>query len=302
MPNITSVKATINGTEYTLTLNSTTGKYEAVITAPSKSSYTNSGHYYGVALTAVDNAGNSTTIDETNAVFGSDLQLVVKEKVAPTITIVSPSTGSTLTTNTPAIIVDVTDDDSGVDSSSFLLKIGDTSITASACTVTDITNGKRFTYTPTAALADGACTITASASDYDGNAGAAATATITIDTTPPTLVLNSPTDKTFQNTYAVTVAGTTNDATSSPVTITIKLNGTDAGTVTVNSDGFFSKALTLAEGTNTIVVTATDTAGKYSTITRTVNVNTVAPVFTSVTISPNPVDAGATYTIAVEIE
>lgn len=49
MPNISTVKAKINGQDYDLTLNATTGKYEAVITAPTKSSYTiNDGHYYDV--------------------------------------------------------------------------------------------------------------------------------------------------------------------------------------------------------------------------------------------------------------
>ena len=43
---VKTVQAIINGVTTTLTLNSSTGKYEATITAPSKSSYTiNDGHY-----------------------------------------------------------------------------------------------------------------------------------------------------------------------------------------------------------------------------------------------------------------
>ena len=42
---VKTVQATINGQTYTLTLNSSTGKYEATVTAPSKSSYNQSGHY-----------------------------------------------------------------------------------------------------------------------------------------------------------------------------------------------------------------------------------------------------------------
>ena len=46
---VKTVQAIINGVTTTLTLNSSTGKYEATITAPSKSSYTiNDGHYYPV--------------------------------------------------------------------------------------------------------------------------------------------------------------------------------------------------------------------------------------------------------------
>ena len=84
---VKTVYATINGQVYNLTLNSSTGKYEATITAPSKSSYNQSGHYYGVSVKATDDAGNVTTKDAADATLGSSLRLQVKEKVAPVITI-----------------------------------------------------------------------------------------------------------------------------------------------------------------------------------------------------------------------
>ena len=84
--------------------------------------------------------------------------------------------------------------------------------------------------------------------------------------------------------------------------IKITLNGADQGDVTVGAGGTFSKAVTLAEGANTIVITATDAAGKVSTVTRSVTLDTSVPVIKSATITPNPVDAGATMVIAVEIE
>ena len=43
---VKQVKAVINGVTTVLTLNSSTGKYEATITAPAKSSYKQTGHYY----------------------------------------------------------------------------------------------------------------------------------------------------------------------------------------------------------------------------------------------------------------
>ena len=91
--------------------------------------------------------------------------------------------------------------------------------------------------------------------------------------------------------------------TSKPVSISVKLNGKDCGTVEVGSNGSFSKTIALdQQGGNTIVVTATDKAGKVTSITRTVTYNTTAPVIKSVSISPNPVSAGNLYTISVEIE
>ena len=219
---VKTVQATINGQTYTLTLNSSTGKYEATVTAPSKSSYNQSGHYYGVTVKATDEAGNTITKDATDSTLGSSLQLKVKEKVAPVIAIVSPTSGSYSTNNKPVITWKVTDTDSGVNPST----IG-----------------------------------------------------ITLD------------------------SGTkvTGDATSSPVTVTVKLNSGAAEAVTVGSDGSFSKALTLAVGTNTITVVATDGAGKTTTITRTVTLDTTAPVIKSVTLTPNPVDAGKTFIISVEV-
>ena len=111
---VKTVQATINGQTYTLTLNSTSGKYEATVTAPSKSSYNQSGHYYGVTVKATDVAGNITTKDAADATLGKSLRLQVKKKVAPIIAITAPTVGTYLTNNKPTITWKVTDADSGV--------------------------------------------------------------------------------------------------------------------------------------------------------------------------------------------
>ena len=299
---VKTVQATINGQTYTLTLNSSTGKYEATVTAPSKSSYNQSGHYYGVTVKATDEAGNTITKDATDSTLGSSLQLKVKEKVAPVIAIVSPTSGSYSTNNKPVITWKVTDTDSGVNPSTIGITLDSgTKVTGDAITKTAITGGYQCTYTPTTALSDGSHTIKLDASDYDGNAAATSSTSFKVDTVPPVLTLSSPTDKLITNQTACTVKGTTNDATSSPVTVTVKLNSGAAEAVTVGSDGSFSKALTLAVGTNTITVVATDGAGKTTTITRTVTLDKTAPVIKSVTLTPNPVDAGKTFIISVEV-
>ena len=79
---VKQVKAVINGVTTVLTLNSSTGKYEATITAPAKSSYKQTGHYYPVSVTAEDLAGNTTTVNDSHSTLGSKLRLTVKEKVA----------------------------------------------------------------------------------------------------------------------------------------------------------------------------------------------------------------------------
>ena len=293
---VKSVKATINGQEYTLTLNSSTGKYEATVTAPSKSSFTKSGGYYPVSITAEDDAGNTSTVDSSDATLGTSLRLVVKEKVAPVITVTYPTESAYIISNKPTIKWKVTDDDSGVNAETISIKIDGNSAITSGITKTAVTGGYECQYTPTSALADGSHTVLFNASDNDGNAAVQKSVTFTVDTVAPILTINSPANNSITNTAACTVSGTTNDATSSPVTVTV--NGEN---VTVGSDGSFSKVITLTEGDNTITVVATDAAGKSTTVTRTVTLDTGAPSFVSVTITPNPVDAGNTYVIAVSV-
>lgn len=299
---VKTVQAIINGQTINLTYNSGTGKYEATVTAPSTSSYNNNeGHYFPVTIKAVDDAGNITTKDDTDAVLGASLRLRVKEKVAPVITITAPTASALLSNNRPVIKWKVTDNDSGVDPDTIGITIDSGSKITSGITKTAVSGGYECTYTPAAALSDGSHTVKVDASDNDGNAAAQKSITFKVDTVPPTLSVTSPADGLVTNAAACTVSGTTNDATSSPVTVTVKLNSGAAEAVTVNADGSFSKALTLAAGTNTITVVATDGAGKATTVTRTVTLDTGAPVIHSVTIIQNPVEAGKPCVISVEV-
>ena len=52
-------------------------------------------------------------------------------------------------------------------------------------------------------------------------------------------------------------------------------------------------------GVGTVV--ATDKAGKTTTVTRKVTLDTGAPVFEKVTLTPNPVDCGKTFVISVKV-
>ncbi|MDO7787114.1 Ig-like domain-containing protein [Desulforamulus aquiferis] len=304
---VNTVRVLINGAWVTLTKNQSTGKYEGTVAAPNVTSWNvNVGHYYPVTVEATDLAGNVTTADDTHATLGGMLKLTVKEVTKPTISITAPAASAFLSTNTPAISLQLRDEanGSGVKISSLQLKIdGGAAIgnTAAGMSVTAVSGGYNCTYTPQIPLSDGSHTITVTVQDNDGNTSTTASRTFTVDTVPPSLNITSPADNIWQNTTSLVVSGSTNDATSSPVTVTIKLNDTDQGAVTVEANGNFSKALTLVEGTNTIVVIATDRAGKSSSVTRTVNVDMTAPVVTNVTITPNPVNVGQSYTITVEV-
>lgn len=296
---IKTVQATIKGQVYTLTLNDGSGKYEATITAPDKSSYNNNaGHYYPVSITATDQAGNSVTIDDTDSTLGNSLKLKVKEKVKPVISNLVPSNGSYLATSAPEITATLTDDDSGIAISTLVLKIDEQTINNTNITKNTTTGGYNISYTPTTALNDGSHTVTVQISDNDGNVSDTASTTFSVMTTAPTLEITAPVDGLNTNKSALTVTGTTN----ADAKVRITLNGTDVGTVTVDSNGTFSKGITFnTEGENVIVITSTNLAGVDSSVTRKVIYDTTAPSITAATITPNPVDAGNTYVISLSI-
>lgn len=297
---IQQVRAKVNGTWHTLTYDSASGAYKASITAPGATSYHQSGGYYNVEVEATNTAGTKGTASGATL---NGLRLVVKEKVAPVITILSPSSGAYVANSKQPVVFTVVDESggSGVDLSTLAVKQDGAAAASNTISTTAITNGYSVTYTPATALSDGSHTVQITCSDHDGNAAAAKSTTYTVDTVPPTLNVSAPTDGLITATAALNVTGTTNDATSSPVTVTIKLNNVDQGGVTVQANGSWSKAITLADGSNTIVVTATDAAGKSSSVTRTVTLDTSVPVVSSATITPNPVDAGATMLISVVV-
>lgn len=296
---IKQVRAQVNGQWYVLTLQAN-GKYEASITAPGATSFNQPGGYYNVTVEATNTAGTAGTADAGTL---DGLKLYVKETVAPVITILSPSGGAYVTNNKQPVVFTITDEagGSGVKLDSVVVKLDGSPVSAGEVTHSAISNGYSFTYTPAQALGDGDHTVTVDATDNDGNAAAQKSTTFKVDTIPPTLNVTSPTEGMITSTQSLTVSGTTNDATSSPVTVKISLNSADQGAVTVGGDGAFSKAVTLKEGANVIVVTATDAAGKSSSVTRNVTLDTSVPQIVSATITPNPVDAGQTMLISVEV-
>ena len=303
---ISKVRARLNGVWTNLTKNASTGKWSAGLTAPSATSYNQNGRYYPISVEVTNDAGTVKLYETTDAKFGEVLKLVVQERVKPVITLVSPSAGAHVANNKQPVIFKVTDETggSGVRLSEVKLKVDSTTVAynSTGMSYAAITNGYQFTYTPQSALSDGSHAITVNAKDNDGNAATALTSTVVVDTTPPTLSVTDPNNNLKTNKAALTVRGATNAATSSPVTVTVKLNGGSAAAVTVGSDGSFSKALTLTEGTNMITVVATDGAGKNSTVVRTVVLDTSIPSVTSIVLSKNPASVSESITITVEVE
>jgi len=309
---ISTVKVTVDGQEYTLSYNATSGKYEATLTAPSKSSGSNnSGQgvdigtnaqglgYYPVSVAVTDDAGNVTSANSSDATWGNTLRLEVLETDAPVAAITYPTAGARIITAQPTFTFTITDTGSGIDPTSCYIKIDTES--AQAVTPTIVGGVASCSYTPAAALAEGSHTIEVYGSDYDGNEAVHATASFYIDITAPVLNISAPADNLKTNQAQLTVSGTTNDATSSPVTVVITVGATEYTPTVDSSTGAFSQVVSLSEGSNVITITATDSAGLTTTVTRTVVLDTAAPTIVSITITDNPTTTGTSYLIQVEV-
>ena len=296
---VKKVSVIINGVETELAYNSATGKYEKQLTAPQKSSYNmNSGHYCPINVKAEDTAGNTATLNDADTTLG---KFDVNESVAPASTITYPTEGQRLVNARPTVTWTVTDNDSGVNPNTIGITIDNGSKVTSGITKTAITGGYSCTYPIPAALAEGSHAIKVDAQDNDGNNAVQRLVNITVDTVPPQLSVTSPVQNLVTKTAALAVTGTTDDMTSKPCTVTVKVNSGAAQTVSVGSNGAFSTNITLAEGSNTITVVSTDKAGKNTTVIRTVVLDTVAPVIGVVELSKNPVSTGETFTISVTV-
>lgn len=308
---IKTVTFTLNGVATTLTKGED-GVYSASVTAPTATSGSKNGGkgpgvgaaaankgYYPGTVKVTDDAGNVTTVDVSDATWGGVLKLKVLEKTAPVAAITSPGTGAYITNAKPPIVYTVNDAGSGVNPAKCYIKIDDGDAVAIPADSVSIDGEKATcTYTPETALAEGAHTVKVYGYDYDGNKSNETSTTFTVDTVPPVLNVTAPADGLKTNKSTVTVTGTTNDVTSSPVTIKI-VCGSKTYTPTVGEGGAFSQVVELADGVNAIKITATDSAGKSSTVTRTVTLDTGAPVITKIELTPNPVDGGKTYIIKV---
>ena len=301
---IATVRVQINGTWTTLTYNSSTGAYEATITAPSTTSFNRTGGYYPVTVEAKNTAGTVTTVNDSHATLGSACKLRVREANKPAVTIVSPTSGARVTSNKQPVVFDVTDESggSGIDVQSLVVQLDDREQNDLTLEKSAITNGYRYTFIPGTALSDGDHRFSAQVSDNDGNTSSLVSMVFTVDTVAPSLNVTSPAEGLLTANTSVVVAGTTNDATSSPVTLTMALDGGAAQTVTVGTNGAFTKTFSsLSHGSHSVAVTARDSAGKTTTVTRSFIVDTSVPVISRITISPNPVDAGKTMTISVVV-
>jgi hypothetical protein len=122
-------------------------------------------------------------------------------------------------------------------------------------------------------LVEGSNRFFATATDAAGNEGSpGAAVAVVLDTVPPLLTIAAPADRSFTNQGNVSVSGSADEPLA-----TVEVNGHAAA---VTSAEFSLAALPLAEGANTLTVSATDPAGNRSSAELTVTLDSVPPTVT----------------------
>jgi predicted methyltransferase MtxX (methanogen marker protein 4) len=112
-------------------------------------------------------------------------------------------------------------------------------------------------------LREGNNLLTATALNAAGGAGTS-TVSVTLDTTPPTVTIDSPSDSALLGSSQITVSGMVNDLVSGTVNggdVTVTVNGV---TASVSNRSFVVNNLLLVPGVNSITAIATDRAGNHS--------------------------------------
>lgn len=219
-----------------------------------------------ITVTARDAAGNTRT----------DVLTVTRtsgDTTAPTVTIQSPTSGTTYTTNQSSIALQGTASDN----------VGVTQVTWSnsrggSGTASGTTNWS----VGSISLQTGSNVITIRARDAAGNSSTDVL-TVTRDTTAPSITINSPTSNSTYSTSAssITLGGTASDSVGlAQVTWTNSRGGSGTASGTTS---WSTGSIALQAGSNVITVTARDTAGNTSTdvitVTRTTG-DTQAPTVT----------------------
>jgi hypothetical protein len=250
-----------------------------------------------LTATATDGAGNAGT----STAFVATLDTTAPTAVG-TVTALSSDTGSSssdFVTNVASQTV------SGTYSGT--LNTGDTiQVSANGGTtwVTATVNTSNHTWSASGVtLSSGTGTLSVQTVDTAGNTAAGTGHSYTLDTTAPTLTVGGISPDTGSSSTdgitkiaTVTVSGTI-DVADHGLTITVKDGSTIVGTTTADSNGNWSlTTVTLANGTNNLTATATDTAGNVGTSTAFVaTLDTAAPAALG-TVTALSQDTGASST------
>ena len=160
-----------------------------------------------------------------------------------------------------------------------------------------------WSYT-TAALANGAHSLTATATDAAGNTSAASSAlSVTVDIVAPAVTESLANDTGSSSTDKVTSNGTLSGSGDANAVVHFTVDGNAIGqTATANASGVWSFTPTgLADGAHTIVASETDAAGNTGTASVAFTLDTTAPTISSIAESPSSGVLGVGKTVTLTL-
>ncbi len=191
----------------------------------------------------------TASADNGNGVPSQASSTFTVDTIAPAIAITDPSDGEFVGDANPPI--------TGTSDPNLTVNIVIDGV-AVGSTVAD-SNGD-WSFTPTAALTEGAHVITATVSDPAGNT-ASDLVNIVVDLTPPTVTLTTPADGTTTGDTTPNISGSTEPGAS----VEVAVDGTVIGTAIADVNGIWRLvAAVLADGPHTATAVATDRAGNIS--------------------------------------
>lgn len=212
------------------------------------------------ATVPLSEGDNTITVVARNQVGLTTAKTVsgLLDTVPPVLFLTSPSPGQVVGDASFAVTGAVSDGGSGVQS---------VTVNGAAAAVSG------GAYSRTISLQEGPNHVTAEAEDRAGNTSSVSGAVI-LDTIPPQLTVDVPAAGLITNQPRLTVSGTASDANLDGVTV----NGAAAAVSGVT----YTREIVLAEGDNTVTVSAIDKAGHVTTLERSVLLDTREPVLTLV--------------------
>ncbi len=222
--------------------------------------------------------GPHTLVVTASDLAGNGASVTVKLRIdatPPALLVLAPLDGQTLGAQPAAILVQASDDGSGL-----------RSVTANGQPLASTQPGLFAGLVP---LLEGANSILVVATDNAGNS-ASQGISVLLDTTPPQLVVNAPVDGARSSQLSFQVTGTVRDASQ----LVLRVNG---AVVSPAQDGTFSALVEVPQGQSQVLVEAVDAAANRSAVSRTVRANATPPSLTVV----SPVPGAPLYTSAASL-
>lgn len=222
---------------------------------------------YALTARAADAAGNTSAASDAND--------VTIDTQAPSAPVVATPADDTYTTDTTPTF-------SGTAEAGSTVAI---IIDANAPVSVTADGSGNWTYTPSTPLGEGAHSVLATASDAANNTSAAsATHNFTIDTTPPSLTIDSPTSNGTIGDNTPSIAFTANDAGSLAAECSV-----DGGAFVACTSPFTTAQL--ADGSHTVSVRVSDAAGNSTQLSVSFTVDTIGPATTILSVPAGDSDS-----------